>query len=151
MNKVEFARSAKAPFAKRYDNFIGGAWAAPKSGRYFENTSPVTGQPLGEIARSDAADVELALDAAHKAKDAWGRTSPAERALMLNRIADRMEENLELLARAETWDNGKPIRETTAADVPLAIDHFRYFAGVLRSQEGSISQIDDDTVAYHFY
>jgi aldehyde dehydrogenase len=151
MNKVEFSRTAKVPFAKRYDNYIGGKWAAPKSGRYFENVSPVTGRPLGEIARSDAADVEAALDAAHKAKDAWGKTSPAARSLILNRIADRMEENLDLLALAETWDNGKPIRETTAADVPLAIDHFRYFAGVLRGQEGSLSEIDNDTIAYHFH
>ena len=105
---------------------------APKSGQYFDNLSPVTGQPLCEVARSDAADIEAALDAAHAAKDAWGKTAPAERALILNRIADRMEENLDLLALAETWDNGKPIRETTAADLPLAIDHFRYFAGVLR-------------------
>ncbi|WP_312795196.1 aldehyde dehydrogenase, partial [Tianweitania sp.] len=126
-------------------------WVAPKSGRYFENISPVTGRPLGEVARSEAADVEAALDAAHKAKDAWGRTSPQERASALLKIADRMEENLDLLALAETWDNGKPIRETTAADVPLAIDHFRYFAGVLRSQEGGISEIDHDTVAYHFH
>jgi aldehyde dehydrogenase len=151
MNKVEFSRTAKVPFAKRYDNYIGGAWVAPKAGRYFENISPVTGRPLGEVARSDAADIEAALDAAHKAKDAWGKTAPATRALILNRIADRMEENLDLLALAETWDNGKPIRETTAADVPLAIDHFRYFAGALRGQEGSLSQIDDDTVAYHFH
>ncbi|RVD33706.1 aldehyde dehydrogenase family protein, partial [Mesorhizobium sp. M4B.F.Ca.ET.019.03.1.1] len=151
MNKVEFSRTAKVPFAKRYDNYIGGKWVAPLSGKYFENISPVTGGPLGEVARSDASDIEAALDAAHKAKEAWGRTSPAARALILNRIADRMEENLDLLALAETWDNGKPIRETTAADLPLAIDHFRYFAGVLRSQEGSISEIDHDTVAYHFH
>ena len=151
MNKVEFFRVSKAPFAAKYDNFIGGQWVAPKSGRYFDNISPVTGQPIGQIARSDAADVEAALDAAHAAKGAWGRTSPAERALILNRIADRMEENLELLATAETWDNGKPIRETRAADLPLAIDHFRYFAGVLRSQEGTLSEIDNDTVAYHFH
>jgi len=151
MNKVEFFRVSKAPFAAKYDNFIGGQWVAPKSGRYFDNISPVTGQPIGQIARSDAADVEAALDAAHAAKGAWGRTSPAERALILNRIADRMEENLELLATAETWDNGKPIRETRAADLPLAIDHFRYFAGVLRSQEGTLSEIDHDTVAYHFH
>ena len=136
MNKVEFSRTAKAPFAKRYGNFIGGKWVEPRSGSYFDNISPVTGQPLCEIARSDATDVEAALDAAHAAKDAWGRTSVAERALILNRIADRMEENLELLALAETWDNGKPIRETTAADLPLAIDHFRYFAGAIRAQEG---------------
>ena len=151
MNKVEHFRVAASPFKTRYDNYIGGKWTAPKAGRYFENISPVTGQKLCEIARSDAADVEAALDAAHAAKDAWGKTSPAARALILNRIADRMEENLGLLATAETWDNGKPIRETTAADLPLAIDHFRYFAGVLRSQEGSLSEIDDDTVAYHFH
>ncbi len=151
MNKVEFSRTAKVPFAKRYDNFIGGKWVAPKSGKYFENVSPVTGRPLGEVARSDAADIEAALDAAHKAKDAWGKTAAATRADMLLKIADRMEENLDLLALAETWDNGKPIRESTAADVPLAIDHFRYFAGALRAQEGSLSQIDDDTVAYHFH
>jgi aldehyde dehydrogenase len=151
MNKVEHFRVAVSPFKTRYDNYIGGKWTAPKAGRYFENITPVTGQKLCEIARSDASDVEAALDAAHAAKDAWGKTSPAARALILNRIADRMEENLGLLATAETWDNGKPIRETTAADLPLAIDHFRYFAGVLRSQEGSLSQIDEDTVAYHFH
>ena len=151
MNKVEHFRVAVSPFKTRYDNYIGGKWTAPKAGRYFENITPVTGQKLCEIARSDASDVEAALDAAHAAKDAWGKTSPAARALILNRIADRMEDNLGLLATAETWDNGKPIRETTAADLPLAIDHFRYFAGVLRSQEGSLSQIDEDTVAYHFH
>lgn len=151
MNKVEFFHAAEVPFAKRYDNFIGGRWVAPKSGRYFNNLSPVNGRPLCEIARSDEADIEAALDAAHKAKDAWGKTSPAARALILNRIADRMEQNLELLARAETWDNGKPIRETTAADLPLAVDHFRYFAGVLRAQEGSLAEIDENTVAYHFH
>ncbi len=145
------AEALTAPFAKRYDNFINGRWAAPKSGRYFENVSPITGKVVGEIARSQAEDVEAALDAAHAAKDAWGRTSVAERALILNRIADRMEANLDRLALAETWDNGKPIRETTAADLPLAIDHFRYFAGVVRAQEGSIGEIDDDTVAYHFH
>jgi aldehyde dehydrogenase len=139
-----------APFARQYDNFIGGKWVAPKAGRYFDNVSPITGQTICRIARSDAADVELALDAAHAAKDAWGRTSPAERSRILSRIADVMEANLERLATAETWDNGKPIRETTAADIPLAIDHFRYFAGCIRAQEGSISQIDEDTVAYHF-
>jgi aldehyde dehydrogenase len=151
MNIAQFLHTAKSPFAERYDNYIGGEWTAPKSGRYFENFSPVTGCAIGQIARSDAADIEAALDAAHKAKDAWGKTAPAARALILNRIADRMEDNLELLARAETWDNGKPIRETTAADLPLAIDHFRYFAGVLRGQEGSLSEIDHDTVAYHFH
>src|SRR3954462_3503814 len=151
MNKVEFSRTAKAPFERRYGNYINGKWAEPRSGRYFENFSPVNGRLLCEIARSDAKDVEDALDAAHAAKEAWGRTSVAERSLILNRIADRMEENLDLLAHAETWDNGKPIRETTAADLPLAIDHFRYFAGAVRGQEGSLSQIDDDTVAYHFH
>ena len=151
MNKVEFSRTAKAPFDKRYGNYIGGKWVEPRSGRYFENNSPVNGQLLCEIARSDANDIEAALDAAHAAKDAWGRTSVAERALILNRIADRMEENLDLLALAETWDNGKPIRETTAADLPLAIDHFRYFAGAIRAQEGGLSEIDHDTVAYHFH
>src|SRR3954452_21668364 len=151
MNKVEFSRTAKAPFETRYDNFIGGKWASPRSGRYFDNFSPVNGQLLCEIARSNEQDVEAALDAAHAAKEAWGRTSVAERSLILNRIADRMEENLDLLALAETWDNGKPIRETTAADLPLAIDHFRYFAGAIRGQEGTLSEIDHDTVAYHFH
>jgi aldehyde dehydrogenase len=141
----------KAPFAARYDNFIDGQWLAPKSGRYFDNVSPITGGIVGQIARSQAEDVEAALDAAHRAKDAWGRTPVAERALILNRIADRMEANLGKLALAETWDNGKPIRESTAADVPLAIDHFRYFASVVRAQEGSIGEIDHDTVAYHFH
>src|SRR5204863_103653 len=151
MNKVEFSRTAKAPFERRYGNYINGKWAEPRSGRYFENFSPVNGRLLCEIARSEAQDIEDALDAAHAAKEAWGRTSVAERALILNRIADRMEENLDLLALAETWDNGKPIRETTAADIPLAIDHFRYFAGCIRAQEGGISEIDHDTVAYHFH
>jgi len=141
----------QAPFAPRYDNFIGGRWTPPAAGRYFDNVSPITGKPVGQIARSDAADVEAALDAAHAAKDAWGRTSTTERALILNRIADRMEANLEKLAIAETWDNGKPIRETMAADLPLAVDHFRYFAGAIRAQEGSLSEIDHDMVAYHFH
>lgn len=123
----------------------------PRSGQYFDNLSPVNGQVFTEVARSNAEDIDAALDAAHAAKDAWGRTSAAHRALLLNRIADRIEQNLELLAHAETWDNGKPIRETLNADVPLMADHFRYFAGCLRAQEGSLSQIDDDTVAYHFH
>jgi aldehyde dehydrogenase len=151
MNKPEFVTTTKPPFAERYDNFIGGKWVAPQSGKYFDNVSPVTGKAVCKIARSDAADVEAALDAAYAAKDAWGRTSVVERAIILNRIADRMEANLELLAVAETWDNGKPIRETRAADVPLAIDHFRYFAGVVRGQEGTLAEIDEDTVAYHFH
>jgi aldehyde dehydrogenase len=135
----------------RYDNFIGGQWVAPVKGQYFTNLTPVTGKPLCDVARSTAEDIELALDAAHKAKDAWGRTSPAERARILNKIADKMESNLKLLALVETLDNGKPIRETTAADLPLAVDHFRYFAGCVRAQEGSIAEIDHDTVAYHFH
>ena len=141
----------RAPFPERYDNFIGGKWVAPQAGRYFDNVSPINGKPICRIARSGAEDVELALDAAHAAKDAWGCTAAAERALILTRIADRMEANLDKLAAAETWDNGKPIRETMAADVPLAIDHFRYFAGCVRAQEGSISQIDNDTVGYHYH
>ncbi|WP_405180755.1 aldehyde dehydrogenase family protein [Nocardia sp. NBC_01377] len=138
-------------YAARYENFIGGEWRAPVEGRYFENPSPVDGATFCEVARSSAADVELALDAAHRAADAWGRTSTTDRANILNRIADRIEENLEALAVAETWENGKPVRETLAADLPLAVDHFRYFAGALRGQEGAISQIDADTVAYHFH
>jgi len=139
-----------SPFKTRYDNFIGGDWAAPASGEYFENLTPITGGRICEIARSNADDIERALDAAHAAAPAWGRTSTTERANILNRIADRMEENLELLARCETWDNGKAIRESRAADLPLAIDHFRYFAGCIRAQEGGISMIDEQTVAYHF-
>jgi aldehyde dehydrogenase len=138
-------------FRARYGNFVNGDFREPVDGRYFENLSPMTGRPFCEIARSSAADVELALDAAHAAKAAWGRTSAAERAGVLNAIAQRMEDNLELLATAETWDNGKPIRESTAADVPLAIDHFRYFAACIRAQEGSLGEIDADTVAYHFH
>jgi aldehyde dehydrogenase len=151
MTRPEFVRTAKHGFKPRYDNFIGGKWTPPKGARYFENISPVNGQILCEIARSDFMDVEAALDAAHAAQGAWGRTSVADRSLVLNSIADRMEANLQALAEAETWDNGKPIRETTAADLPLAIDHFRYFAGAIRAQEGGVSQIDDDTVAYHFH
>src|SRR3954447_13924867 len=139
------------PVKSRYDHFIGGEWVAPATGEYFENISPVNGKPFTEIARGTAPDIELALDAAHAAAPAWGKTSPAERALILNRIADRIEENLEAVAVAETWDNGKPIRETLNADLPLAVDHFRYFAGAIRAQEGSISEIDGDTIAYHFH
>ncbi|HEY8214245.1 MAG TPA: aldehyde dehydrogenase [Methylocystis sp.] len=151
MTKHETFAALKPPFKPRYGNFINGEWKDAKSGRVFDNISPVTGQKVCEIARSDKDDVEAALDAAHAAKDAWGRMSPAERAVILNRVADVMEANLGLLAAAETWDNGKPIRETTAADVPLAIDHFRYFAGAIRAQEGGISEIDHDTIAYHFH
>ncbi len=138
-------------YRSRYDNFIGGEYVPPVKGQYFENLTPVTGQPFTEVARGTAEDVERALDAAHGAAPAWGKTSPAERANILNRIADRMEANLDALAVAETWDNGKPVRETLAADIPLAIDHFRYFAGAIRAQEGSLGEIDDDTVAYHFH
>jgi aldehyde dehydrogenase len=141
----------KVTFKKRYQNYIGGKWVEPAKGRYFENISPVNGKAFCEIPRSDSDDIEKALDAAHAAKAAWGKSSAASRSLILNKIADRMEQNLELLAVAETWDNGKPVRETLAADIPLAIDHFRYFAGAIRAQEGSISDIDEDTVAYHFH
>jgi len=140
-----------ATYRTRYDHYIGGEYSPPAKGQYFENSTPVTGQAFTEIARGTAEDVDRALDAAHGAAPAWGRTSPADRANILNKIADRMEANLEALAVAESWENGKPVRETLAADIPLAIDHFRYFAGVLRAQEGGISQLDEDTVAYHFH
>jgi aldehyde dehydrogenase len=143
--------SGVAPFPAKFDNFIGGKWVAPRAGRYFDNVSPINGKVVCQVARSDADDIELALDAAHAAKDAWAATSPADRSRALLRIADVMEQNLALLATAETWDNGKPLRETTLADVPLAIDHFRYFAGAIRSQEGSIGEVDHDTIAYHFH
>jgi len=152
MTKPEFINPlAKAPFKARYGNFIGGDWVPSVSGKTFDNVSPITGGKICEVARSEAADIELALDAAHRAKDAWGATSATERSTILLKIADRMEANLEILASAETWDNGKPIRETMAADIPLAIDHWRYFAGCIRAQEGAISQVDNDTVAYHFH
>ncbi|MFV0432494.1 MAG: aldehyde dehydrogenase family protein [Leucobacter sp.] len=138
-------------FKSRYEHYIGGEWVAPVKGMYFENISPVTGKAFCEVGRGTAEDIEAALDAAHAAAPAWGKTSPAERAVILNKIADRIEENLEAIAVAETWDNGKAVRETLNADIPLAIDHFRYFAGAIRAQEGGISQIDDDTVAYHFH
>ncbi len=135
---------------RRYGNFIGGKWQAPLDEQYFTDHSPINGAALVEVAKSTPADVESALDAAYRAKDAWARLPPTERARLLNRIADRLESNLELLALAETLDNGKPIRETRSADVPLAIDHFRYFAGCVRAEEGTISTIDEDTIAYHF-
>ncbi|MGO9505256.1 MAG: aldehyde dehydrogenase [Streptosporangiaceae bacterium] len=138
-------------YKERYENFIGGDWVAPAEGRYFDNSSPVDGQNFCQVARSSAADIDLALDAAHAASGKWGRTSAADRANILNKIADRIEQNLEKLAVAETWDNGKPVRETLAADLPLAVDHWRYFAGALRAQEGSLSEINPDTVAYHFH
>ncbi|WCP13696.1 Aldehyde dehydrogenase [Sphingobium sp. AntQ-1] len=143
--------AGKTLIRDQYDNYIGGEWVAPVQGGYFDNISPVTGQVVGRIARGTAADIELALDAAHEAKESWGKTSSTERSNILLKIADRMEANLDLIAMAETIDNGKPIRETTHADIPLAIDHFRYFAGCVRAQEGSISEIDHDTIAYHFH
>jgi aldehyde dehydrogenase len=136
---------------EKYDNYIGGKWIPPVEGRYFDNYAPSTGHVFTRIARSDAKDIELALDAAHAAADSWGRTSHTERSNILLKIADRLEANLESLAVAECWENGKPVRETLAADLPLAVDHFRYFAGALRAQQGGVSQIDDDTVAYHFH
>ncbi|MCV7345208.1 aldehyde dehydrogenase [Mycolicibacterium rhodesiae] len=138
-------------FQSRYENFIGGEWTAPVGGQYFENPTPVTGEVFCEVARSTDADIEKALDAAHAAAPAWGKTSAGERAVILNKIADRIEANLESIALAESWDNGKPIRETLNADIPLAVDHFRYFAAAIRAQEGALSQIDEDTVAYHFH
>jgi aldehyde dehydrogenase len=143
--------SLKVAFKTRYGNYIGGKWVEPVKGEYFENTTPITAARLCEIPRSTAEDIELALDAAHAAKGAWSKTSATERSNILNKIADRIEANLNLLAHVETWDNGKPIRETMAADLPLAVDHFRYFAGCIRAQEGSLSEIDHDTIAYHFH
>ncbi len=138
-------------FKERYDNYIGGKWTPPVKGQYFDNVTPVTGKVFTQAARSTEEDIELALDAAHEAKEAWGKTSATERSNILLKIADRIEQNLEVLAVAETWDNGKAVRETLNADLPLAIDHFRYFAGAIRAQEGTLSQIDNDTVAYHFH
>ncbi len=143
--------SAMSFFQSRYENFIGGEWVAPVGGQYFENPTPVTGEVFTEVARSTDADIEKALDAAHAAAPAWGKTSAGERSVILNKIADRIEANLESIALAESWDNGKPIRETLNADIPLAVDHFRYFAAAIRAQEGALSQIDEDTVAYHFH
>ncbi|KPF51529.1 aldehyde dehydrogenase [Rhizobium sp. AAP116] len=148
---IQVQTIAASPFKLKYGNFIGGEFREPVNGRYFENTTPVTGGKLCDIARSDEHDINLALDAAHAAKDKWGRTSSTERSNILMKIAQRMEDNLELLARAETWDNGKPLRETMAADIPLAIDHFRYFASCIRAQEGTIGEVDHDTIAYHFH
>ncbi|AMN67956.1 MULTISPECIES: aldehyde dehydrogenase family protein [unclassified Psychrobacter] len=138
-------------FREKYDNFINGEWVAPADGEYFDNTSPIDGKSICQVARSKEADVEAALDAAHAAKDAWGKTSVTERSNMLLKLADGIEANLEAIAIAESYENGKPVRETLAADIPIAIDHLRYFAGVIRAQEGGISQIDEDTVAYHFH
>ena len=145
------SKESPVQYKAKYDNFIGGKWVPPKAGRYFDNISPVTGEPYCQVAQSDASDIEAALDAAHAAKDAWGQTSATERSNILLKIADIMETNLEYLAIAECWENGKAVRETINADLPLAVDHFRYFAGAIRAQEGGISEIDHDTVAYHFH
>ena len=151
LHQVIETLKARVALRPRYDNFIGGTWVAPVDGKYFDNISPIIGKTVCQIARSQAADIELALDAAHKAKDAWAKTAPAARAAVLNKIADRIDENLELIAAVETIDNGKPIRETRLADIPLAADHFRYFAACVRAQEGSLSDLDHDTVAYHYH
>ena len=151
MTKFERIIEAASPFKARYGNLIGGQWREPIDGRYMDNISPVNGKKLCEVPRSTAADIEAALDAAHAAKAAWGRTSVTERSNILLKIADRIEANLQIIAEAETWDNGKPLRETLAADIPLTVDHFRYFAGCVRAQEGSIGELDHDTVAYHFH
>src|SRR3990167_2844054 len=143
--------NAKVIYKPRYDNFIGGKFVAPVKGGYFDVLTPITGKPYTQAARSTAEDIELALDAAHAAAAKWGRTPAAERSNILLKIADRIEQNLEMLAYAETVDNGKAIRETLNADIPLTVDHFRYFAACLRSQEGSLSEIDADTIAYHFH
>ena len=140
----------KIPYKAKYDNFIGGKFVAPVKGEYFDVVSPITGKNYTKAARSSAEDIDLALDAAHKAADAWGKTSYTERSNLLLKIADRIEQNLELIATADTVDNGKPIRETMNADIPLTVDHFRYFAGAIRAQEGSICEIDNDTIAYHY-
>jgi aldehyde dehydrogenase len=145
------AAGAKVNYKAQYDNFIGGRWVAPVKGQYFDVITPINGTPYTKAARSSAEDIELALDAAHAASVVWGKTPPAQRANILLKIADRIEANLELLAYAETVDNGKPIRETLAADIPLSVDHFRYFAGCLRAQEGGLTEIDENTVAYHFH
>ena len=142
---------AKVNFKRQYGNFIGGEFVAPVKGQYFENTSPVNGKLIAEFPRSTAEDIDKALDAAHAAADAWGRTSVQDRSNVLLKIADRIEQNLELLAITETWDNGKPIRETLNADIPLAVDHFRYFAGCIRAQEGGAAEINENTVAYHIH
>jgi aldehyde dehydrogenase len=134
----------------RYDNFIGGKWLPPVAGRYRANVGPATARPIREVAESTPEDIELALDAAHAAKDAWGETSAAGRARMLNKVADAIDEHAEMLAVTESWDNGKPVWETLAADIPLAADHFRYFAAAIRSEETSTTEIDKDLVAYHF-
>ncbi|AHL76887.1 aldehyde dehydrogenase [Stutzerimonas stutzeri] len=145
------SEGAVVSFKSRYGNYINGEFVEPVNGQYFTNLSPVNGQPIAEFPRSDAADIEKALDAAHAAADAWGKTSAQARSLVLLKIADRIEQNLEMLAITETWDNGKAVRETLNADIPLAADHFRYFAGCIRAQEGTSAEIDEHTASYHFH
>ncbi|WP_460775319.1 acetaldehyde dehydrogenase ExaC [Microbacterium sp. GXF7504] len=144
-------RGSVAEYRARYGHYIGGEFVEPIKGQYFEDITPVTGKPFCEVGRGTAEDVDRAVEVAWQAFESWKRTTPAERAVILNKIADRIEQNLEKIAVAETWENGKPVRETLAADIPLAVDHFRYFAGVLRAQEGTLSQLDENTVAYHFH
>ena len=144
------ASGSPVQLEQRYENFIGGEWIAPTTGEYRDNLTPSTGEPFCEVAHSGAQDIELALDAAHAAKDDWGKRSPADRAAVLNAVADAIDDNLEMLAVAESYENGKPVRETLAADIPLSADHFRYFAGAVRSEEGRVSEIDENTYAYHF-
>ena len=138
-------------FKSKYDNFIGGEWVAPLDREYFVNSSPVDGSVIAKVARSNSKDVDLAVEAAAKAAAAWGKTAVAERSAILNKIADRIEENLEQLALVETWDNGKAIRETMAADLPLAVDHFRYYASVIRSESGDVSDLDANTVSMEIH
>ena len=142
---------SKVTYLPRYDHWINGKYEKPDSGQYFENVTPVTGKVFCDVARGNAKDIDKALDAAHAAAPAWGKTSATERAIILNKIADRMEANVEAIAVAETWENGKPVREALYVDIPLAIDHFRYFAAAIRAQEGSAGELDNDTVAYHFH
>ncbi|MET4705006.1 aldehyde dehydrogenase family protein [Frigoribacterium sp. UYMn621] len=142
---------AKFSYKPRYEHWIGGEWVKPVKGQYFEDISPVNGKPFCEVARGTAEDIDAALDAAHKAAPAWGKTSATERAAVLNRIADVIDANTEILALAETWDNGKAIRETLNADIPLAADHFRYFAAAIRAQEGSFAEMDNGMTAYHYH
>lgn len=145
------SRVARPTFNEKYDNYIGGTWVAPTRGEYFDNLSPIDGKPFTKAARSSWEDVELALDAAHKAFATWSHTSVTERSNILLKIADVMEQNLAYLAAVETVDNGKPIRETTNADIPLAIDHFRYFAGVIRGEESTVSELDSTTVSLNIH
>ena len=142
--------NAKYKVKEQYSNFIDGSWTEPQEGEFFDNISPITGENYTKVPRSSQKDVDLAVKAAKKAQVEWGKKSLAERSQLLLDIADRVEENLEYLAVIETFDNGKPVRETLAADLPLVVDHFRYFAGVIRAEEGGISQVDNDRVAYHY-